>query len=130
MRSIRKGLSARFWGDRRREVLERDGYACRRCGYSADPTRLDVAHVIGLGSRGTRNDPGLDLNEARNLVTLCRVCHQAKDARLAWTWKSINIVPDASLAHKYGWRETGKDVVQDRLSGVRIYAPCSREEDA
>ena len=66
---------------------------------------LDAAHVVPLGSRGTRNDPGLDLNEPRNLVTLCRGCHGAKDARHEWAWASIGVVPEADLVARYGYRE-------------------------
>lgn len=105
MRSIRRGLTAKFWHDRRRETLERDEWTCRRCGYCADPTRLDAAHVIGLGSRGTRNDPDLDLNELRNLVVLCRRDHEAKDVHHSWAWADIGVTPDPELVEKYGWRE-------------------------
>ena len=49
----------------RREVLERDGWRCQKCGSSQS---LDVHHMKRRGALG-------DDAEA-NLITLCRKCHQ------------------------------------------------------
>lgn len=57
----------------RREVLRRDDYRCRQCEWTRqlwnrdDPRNLEVHHVLEHFKGGT--------NEARNLVTLCNVCH-------------------------------------------------------
>ena len=57
----------------RREVLRRDGYACRLCGWNhdlwnaSDPRHLEVHHVQ-YHARGGHN-------EEENLVTLCQICH-------------------------------------------------------
>ncbi|TVR03507.1 MAG: HNH endonuclease [Spirochaetaceae bacterium] len=57
----------------RRQVLQRDGYACRNCGWShdmwnaSDPRFLELHHVIHHAHGG--------LNESDNLVTYCNVCH-------------------------------------------------------
>lgn len=75
----------------RMEVLERDGYACRKCGWSRDDWNPDdprnlielhhaLLHVVG----GT--------NDGDNLVALCNVCHDevhrlklnGRDALMAW----------------------------------------------
>lgn len=59
--------------DVRREVLRRDGYACRECGWThdmwnrSDPRFLELHHTVPH-SRGGEND-------APNLVTLCNICH-------------------------------------------------------
>ncbi len=57
----------------RREVMRRDEYTCRKCGWNyrlwnpSDPRFLEVHHLIHHASGGT--------NEAENLVTYCNVCH-------------------------------------------------------
>lgn len=55
----------------RREVLERDGHACVRCGSQAGVVPLEVAHVVPLSRGGTANTD--------NLITLCPNCHVAAD---------------------------------------------------
>jgi 5-methylcytosine-specific restriction endonuclease McrA len=49
----------------RREILERDGWRCQKCGCSRN---LDVHHIR------RRSDLGDDAET--NLITLCRECHQ------------------------------------------------------
>ncbi len=57
----------------RRQVLQRDGYACRNCGWTherwntSDPRFLELHHVVHHAHGGS--------NEATNLVTYCNVCH-------------------------------------------------------
>ncbi len=57
----------------RREVLLRDEYKCRDCGWHhekwnpSDPRHLEAHHVIQHKNRGE--------NAAENLITLCNVCH-------------------------------------------------------
>lgn len=59
----------------RREVLRRDDYTCRRCGWShhlwnpSDPRHLELHHIVHHEVGGS--------NEAENLITLCTVCHDA-----------------------------------------------------
>lgn len=59
--------------DVRREVLRRDGYKCRACGWShdewnqSDPRNLELHH-IKHHAKGGENVEG-------NLMTLCNVCH-------------------------------------------------------
>ena len=52
------------WARIRRNILDRDGYRCRKCGKSGV---LEVHHVKALDDGGT--------NELGNLLTLCRGCH-------------------------------------------------------
>ena len=49
----------------RREILERDGWRCQKCGCSKN---LDVHHLRRRSSLGD--------DAATNLITLCRECHQ------------------------------------------------------
>ncbi|TMU93677.1 HNH endonuclease signature motif containing protein [Streptomyces sp. DASNCL29] len=56
-------------GHVRREVFERDGHACVRCGLQAGVVPLEVAHVVPLAHGGTT---GVD-----NLISLCPNCHVA-----------------------------------------------------
>jgi hypothetical protein len=57
----------------RREVLSRDGYKCRKCGWhhekwnSSDPRHLEAHHVRQHVEGGE--------NTEENLLTLCNVCH-------------------------------------------------------
>ena len=48
------------------EVLERDGYRCQRCGNLND---LQVHHI---NPRSLLGD-----DAEHNLITLCRICHEA-----------------------------------------------------
>lgn len=65
----------RAWRQRRRKVLERDGYRCRGCG-RAGP--LQIHHRTALEDGGSE--------EPDNLVALCRDCHQLEHgcARPRW----------------------------------------------
>src|ERR1700681_4926597 len=56
----------------RREVLERDGWRCQRCGCSKN---LDVHHIIRRSALGD--------DAETNLITLCRKCHQLLHASAA-----------------------------------------------
>ncbi len=57
----------------RREVLRRDEYQCRRCGWThslwnrSDPRHLELHHIKAHVSGGE--------NIEENLITLCTVCH-------------------------------------------------------
>jgi hypothetical protein len=59
--------------DVRREVLRRDGYKCRECGWShvewnpSDPRHLELHHVLHHVKGGE--------NTEENLKTVCNVCH-------------------------------------------------------
>lgn len=62
--------------DVRRAILERDGFACRRCGRSVregatESVGLSIAHLAPL-ARGGNDTPG-------NLIVLCSSCHRAVD---------------------------------------------------
>lgn len=57
----------------RRKALQRDGYACGKCGWTyddwnpSDPRFLELHHVIHHVAGGS--------NELENLQTLCNICH-------------------------------------------------------
>lgn len=59
--------------DVRREVLRRDDYRCRRCGWThddwnrSDPRHLELHHIQEHAQGGK--------NTAENLMTVCTVCH-------------------------------------------------------
>lgn len=64
----------------RGEVLERDRYCCRNCGWSydnenpADPRSLLELHHVEHHVEGGKNN-------AENLITLCNVCHDEVHSR-------------------------------------------------
>lgn len=63
----------------RRQILQRDKYKCRNCGWShkdwnaSDPRHLE-AHHIKPHIKGGENTPD-------NLVTLCNICHDEEHSR-------------------------------------------------
>lgn len=61
--------STQEWKNTARQIRERDGYKCVKCGNSRD--RLYVDHKI------ERKDGGADYDH-NNLWTLCAICHGAK----------------------------------------------------
>lgn len=58
----------------RYEIIKRDGYRCRACGFSVqDGARLHVDHIIAVANGGkTKKD---------NLQTLCAACNIGKGAQ-------------------------------------------------
>jgi len=56
--------NAKAWGDIRTAIIERDNFACQRCG---KPENLHVHHITPRISGGT--------DEPDNLITLCQECH-------------------------------------------------------
>ncbi|KQB12433.1 HNH endonuclease [Rhodobacter capsulatus] len=58
------------WAVLRQQILERDGWACQRCGKRA--LRLEVDHV-----KPVRLRPDLAF-DPRNLQSLCGPCHTRK----------------------------------------------------
>ncbi|PKN67334.1 MAG: hypothetical protein CVU57_03040 [Deltaproteobacteria bacterium HGW-Deltaproteobacteria-15] len=62
----------------RREVLRRDGYKCRECGWSheewnpSDPRHLELHHIVHHVKGGK--------NVEANLKTLCTSCHDKTHA--------------------------------------------------
>jgi predicted restriction endonuclease len=63
------------WYSIRRQVFERDHYACKRCGKLEKECHrsLDVHHIIPAGKGG--------LDELGNLIALCPVCHPAEKSK-------------------------------------------------
>lgn len=59
-------------GDLRRSVLERDGHLCLHCGTDK---WLTIDHVLPRFQGGSE--------DIENLQTLCRACHDKKDAMTA-----------------------------------------------
>lgn len=60
------------WDSRRREVYQRDGYACQNCGRQGGPggnVELHAHHVVPKSKGGT--------HQRRNLITVCAQCHRA-----------------------------------------------------
>lgn len=74
-RPVYERMNAKTWA----EVLERDKFTCQDCGWSrGDPQTnnrkfLEVHHKNPVKARGK---PNVD-----NLITLCNVCHDAREAR-------------------------------------------------
>jgi 5-methylcytosine-specific restriction endonuclease McrA len=59
-------VAAELYARLRREILERDGWHCQKCGSSKS---LDVHHL--------RRRSALGDDAETNLITLCRECHQS-----------------------------------------------------
>ena len=62
-----KRASRKNWRKTRKEVLERDNYACKKCGRTKKEIRLDVHHKNPW--RKCKN------HEVENCITLCVSCH-------------------------------------------------------
>lgn len=59
---------------KRARVMERDGFRCRRCGWSVDDgVKLVIDHIVPVCKGGTGAEP--------NLQTLCADCNAGKGAR-------------------------------------------------
>lgn len=57
----------------RYEVIKRDGYRCRACGFAVqDGAHLHVDHIVAIANGGE--------TEEANLQTLCTVCNIGKGA--------------------------------------------------
>lgn len=67
MSEYRKMLNDVRWSQRRREIMRRDGFRCRRCGAKG---RLNVHHRHYVYGRQPWQYPD------SNLVTLCERCHR------------------------------------------------------
>ena len=66
------------WQERRRQILQRDGYACQYCGHTSS---LEVHHLTARHNDGTDNP--------ENLVALCDICHaQIDEYRAMFTSQS------------------------------------------
>lgn len=55
---------------RRRQVFDRDGWRCRRCGHYGTVHTLQADHIVPL-AQGGRDTNG-------NMQTLCAACHALK----------------------------------------------------
>ena len=62
--------SRRQWGKVRLQVLDRDGWACVKCGKAG---RLEADHRVPLEAGGAVYD-------LANIQTLCRGCHWDKSS--------------------------------------------------
>lgn len=67
------------WERARRDARERDNYTCQDCGKTeADLGKeLDVHHIRRFGDFGRRRHE--EANHLDNLVSLCPVCHTARE---------------------------------------------------
>jgi len=70
--------SAFVWGSIRWKAMERDGFKCQYCGYTAPDGRrwigLEVHHVKPRCEGGT--------DDMDNLITLCKECHKKETGEL------------------------------------------------
>lgn len=61
------------WDQRRRQVYQRDGYTCQRCGRGGGPNGMAELHAHHKVPRSKGGSHSLS-----NLETLCRECHNQK----------------------------------------------------
>jgi len=52
----------------KQEILKRDNFTCKKCGFRGKETELEIHHII------PKFEGGKDMIE--NLVTLCSICHK------------------------------------------------------
>jgi 5-methylcytosine-specific restriction enzyme A len=64
-------IGSRWWARLRKSVLDRDGYACVKCG--ASRVELHVDHLV-------YSEPGEE--QLEELQTLCVYCHERKTRRV------------------------------------------------
>jgi len=60
------------------KILARDGFKCRRCG---SREHLTIHHIVPR-KRGGKTEP-------RNLITLCKKCHDYVELRELQNWEAI-----------------------------------------
>lgn len=60
--------SASIRNERRREIYERGGGKCERCGKPLEYTEMQLHHVVPASMNGTNNP--------HNLMCLCHDCHK------------------------------------------------------
>src|SRR3990167_4490623 len=76
----KKGIT--LFGGIRQQILERDGFKCRRCGMEREEhilrwgRELTIDHIDGKGSGVPVKEKN---NHPDNLITLCMSCHSTKD---------------------------------------------------
>ena len=71
------GVSPSRWAALRKQVFQRDGWACTYCGSTAPPMHCD--HVVPFSKGG---DTALE-----NLTTACKICNVSKRARTPNEWR-------------------------------------------
>ena len=54
------------WSELKRSILNRDDYQCRICYADATEAQMHIHHIDADRTR----------NESKNLITLCRSCHE------------------------------------------------------
>jgi len=73
--------SSSEWQKIRQAVYQRDGYACKQCGRT---DKLDCHHIIPyrIGKMFKHVFWNVGVDDAPNLVTLCKSCHKKLDNKL------------------------------------------------
>jgi hypothetical protein len=106
-------LSSATWKALRRQVLDRDGYACVYCGHS-QARGMEVNHIYG------HHDQSLT-----NLETVCPLCHRVLHAGLfAAIYGSLLIFARAGCDQneiiRRTWRAREEEKLPDRLLMERL----------
>lgn len=84
--------SKKFFGNKREEIIIRDGEKCTHCGMSRVEHKekynkdLEINHI---DRQGTTLPVGQQNNSSDNLETLCKSCHTKADQRLIWRAKKL-----------------------------------------
>lgn len=119
----RRAPSARV----RREVFERDGQACVRCGLQAGVVPLELAFIVSPATGGT-SDPD-------NLITLCPNCHFAVDRtpRLSGEeeiWSRVEELSPGEQSRLLAWMALGRRPVSAIEQVWQLYstAPSSKRD--
>ena len=66
------------------KVLKRDNYTCAYCGYKGESSYMDVHHIVPVREGGS--------NTEKNMITLCRKCHNHADHGMILSGVLLNYV--------------------------------------
>lgn len=80
-RRIRRLNNFSKWDDSSKKILRRDSFKCQMCGNGES---LSIHHIIPRAEGGS--------DHPRNLITLCKNCHDNADVEEIRSWEKLKVV--------------------------------------
>jgi len=80
-RRIRRLNNFSKWDDSSKKILRRDSFKCQMCGNGEN---LSIHHIIPRAEGGS--------DHPRNLITLCKNCHDNADVEEIRSWEKLKVV--------------------------------------